>query len=81
MNAFKHTDAGREATAKEIEAEREKMKENFCNLTPEVLDVYKKQARDHDARWEMATEGLKDLLNANNNLSYAALAEVCCTHE
>ncbi len=76
LNEFKQTDAGREATAKDIEAEREKLKEKISNLTPDVLELYKKQARNHDARWEKATEGLKDLLNANNNLPYAALAEV-----
>jgi hypothetical protein len=48
LNEFKQTDAGREATAKDVEAEREKLKEKFSNLTPDVLELYNKQARDHE---------------------------------
>jgi hypothetical protein len=77
MAEFLHCDEGRDATLKEKADLRTKLKEKFKHVTQDILDCYEKKARDHDARFETASEGVVTLLQQTDQMSYRALERVC----
>ena len=77
MDEFLQCDEGRDATLKEKADLRVTLKEKFKHVTQDILDCYEKKARDHDTRFETASEGVVTLLQQTDQMSYRALERVC----
>jgi len=77
MDEFLQSEKGRDATTKDKADLRVKLKEKWLHVTPDITRCYEKKARDHDARFETAKEGVVTLLQQTDQMSYRALERVC----
>jgi hypothetical protein len=75
MGEFKASPAGQHATVAERQKQRQFLKDKFDVLPQDILEVYKKAAREKLAMHGFIEEAIVDTLNDNNEQSFRALSK------
>jgi hypothetical protein len=75
MQAFKDSPEGSHASLKERQAHRLFLKEKFKDIPSDIMDVYKKAAREKMAQHGFIEESIVDTLNDNNEQSFRSLSK------
>jgi hypothetical protein len=76
MGQFLATDEGENATRADKTNHRKFLKDHFLQLPKDILDVYKKKARERLAYHGCIKEAIVDTLNDNNEQAFRQLDKV-----